>query len=140
MPRTFGELIYSRGGRVEYEVDHAHHPMAALFEIYWPWKGKTKEKVTAGVQQILRTLHDDSRFFENQRDGAPSHAWRAGTERMEPDLRIGTLFANLITGFIAVDVAARDAGASVNVRVLESFSETGDPFAFLRPSQPEIET
>jgi hypothetical protein len=54
---AFSALIYARGGKVEYEVDHAHHPMAALFKIYWPWQGKTKEKVDQGVDQILQTLH-----------------------------------------------------------------------------------
>jgi len=139
MPRIFGELIYTRGGRVEYEVDHAHHPMAAFFEIYWPWQGKTKEKVAAGVETILLALHEDTRFFENQREGAPYHVWRAGTEWMEPDLRIGAIFADLIKGFVAVDTAARAAGAHVNVRVHESFSSRGDDFSFLRPSEPAID-
>jgi hypothetical protein len=139
MPRIFGQLIYARGGRVEYEVDHAHHPMAALFEIYWPWEGKTKEKVAEGVEKILRALHEDPRFYENQSEGAPYHAWRAGTEWMEPDLRIGAAFANLITGFAAVDAAAQAAGAHVNVRVHESFSPSGDDFPFLRPSEPALD-
>jgi len=138
MPRIFGEVIYARGGRVEYEVDHAHHPMAALFEIYWPWQGKTKEAVMAGVEKILKALHDDPRFFENQRDGALYHAWRASTEWMVPDLRIGALFANLVSGFGAVDAAVRDAGAHLNVRVFETLTNDGDPFPFLRPSQPEL--
>ena len=119
---------------------HAHHPIAAFFEIYWPWEGKTEEKVAAGVQQILRALHADSRFYDNQWDGAPYHAWRAGEESMEPDLRIGSVFANLISGFAAVDAAARAAGAHVSVRVHESFSADGNEFAFLRPSQPTLKT
>jgi hypothetical protein len=111
MPRLFGELVYARGGRVEYEVDHAHHPMAAYFEIYWPHEGKTNETVAAGVQNILQALHEDARFLDNQWEGAPYHAWRAGIDWMEPNLRIGAVFANLITGFTAVDEAARAAGA-----------------------------
>jgi hypothetical protein len=136
MTRLFGELIYARGGRVEYEVDHAHHPMAALFEIYWPWEGKTQEKIAEGVQQILQILHDDTRFFDNQRDGAPYHAWRVGGQFIEPDLRIGAIFSDLITGFAAVDEAAITAGAHVNVRLFESFVENGNEFSFLRPSEP----
>jgi len=58
---------------------------------------------------------------------------------MEPNLRIGAVFANLITGFAAVDEAARAAGAYVNVRVHESFSASGDEFPFLRPSNPPLE-
>jgi len=138
MPRIFGELIYARGGRVEYEVDHAHHPMAAFFEIYWPWKGKTKEIVAAGVDGILRALHADPRFHENQHERAPAHAWRIGGEWMVPDLRIGAVFADLVSGFAAVDAAVRAAGAHVTVRVHESFSPNGDDFPFLRPSDPAI--
>jgi hypothetical protein len=137
MPRTFGELIYARGGRVEYEANHAHHAMAAFFEIYWPWQGKTPEKVAAGVDRVLRALHDDARFFDNQSEGAPYHAWRAGTQWGEPDLRIGAVFANLVSGFAAVDAAVRAAGAQLNVRLYESLAED-DPFPFLRPSQPEL--
>jgi hypothetical protein len=137
MPRIFGELIYARGGRVEYEVDHAHHPMAALFEIYWPWQGKTEEAVTAGVRRILVALHEDASFFDNQAEGAPSHAWQGGVT-WGPDLRLGCVFKDLISGFMAVDAAARAAGASVNVRVFEKLAETDDPFAFLRPSQPPV--
>jgi hypothetical protein len=138
MPRVFGELIYARGGRVEYEVDHAHHPMATLFEIYWPWEGKTKEKVDDSVGQVLRALHEDVRFYENQSDGAAYHAWRGGTESMEADLRIGCVFRDLVSGFMAVDTAARGAGASLNARVFEKLGATDDPFAFLRPSQPQL--
>jgi len=138
MPRTFGELIYARGGRVEYEVDHAHHPMAALFEIYWPWKGRTDEKVAAGVQQVLRTLRDDPRFFENQAEDALDHAWRASTDWMVPNLRIGAVFANLVDGFAAIDAAVRAAGASMHVRMHEAFNARGDEFPFLRPSEPAL--
>ncbi len=138
MTRLFGELIYARGGRVEYEVDHAHHPMAALFEIYWPWQGKTKEKVDQGVHQILQTLHADARFFENQWEGVQYHAWRMGTDWHEPDLRIGAVFNELITGFAAVDAAVKSASAHLNVRLFESFSDKGDPFPFLRPSEPAL--
>ena len=130
MTRLFGELIYARGGRVEYEVDHAHHPMAALFEIYWPWEGKTKETIAVGARRILQTLHDDTRFFDNQWDGAPYHAWRVGTQSLDPDLRIGAVFNELISGFVAVDEAAKSVGAYVNVRLFESFPrmETSSPF------------
>lgn len=138
MTRLFGELIYARGGRVEYEAEHAHHPMAALFEIYWPWKGKTKEKVDDGARQVLKTLHDDTRFYDNQREGAPYHVWRVGTNWHEPDLRIGTVFHDLISGFAAVDEAVRNAGAQVSVRLFESFSEEGNEFPFLRPSEPTL--
>jgi hypothetical protein len=138
MPRTFGELIYARGGRVEYEVNHAHHPMAALFEIYWPWKGRTEEKVAAGVQQILRALNDDLRFSDNQAEDALFHAWRASTDWMMPNLRIGAVFANIVDGFAAVDAAVRAAGASMNVRLHEAFNAGGDEFPILRPSEPAL--
>jgi hypothetical protein len=138
MTRLFGELIYARGGRVEYEAEHAHHPMAALFEIYWPWKGKTKEKIDEGARQVLTTLHDNASFYDNQREGAPYHAWRVATNWHEPDLRIGAVFHDLISGFAAVDEAVRSVGAQVNVRLFESFSEEGNEFPFLRPSEPTL--
>ena len=139
MTRLFGELIYARGVRVEYEQDHAHHPIATLFEIYWPWEGKTKEKIEQGAKEILRTLHADARFYDNQREGVPYHAWRVGTDWHTPDLRIGAMFTELVTGFAAVDEAVKNAGAHLNVRLFESFSEAADTFPFLRPSEPTIE-
>lgn len=140
MTRLFGELIYARGGRVEYEVDHAHHPMAALFEIYWPWQGKTKETVAQGANQILQKLHADARFFDNQREGALFHAWRVGADWHTPDLRIGAAFHDLISGFAAIDDAVKSAGAQVNVRLFESLSDSVDDFPFLRPSEPTLST
>jgi hypothetical protein len=61
-----------------------------------------------------------------------------GTNWHEPDLRIGAVFNDLISGFAAVDEAVRRAGAQVNVRLFESFSEEGNEFAFLRPSEPTL--
>jgi hypothetical protein len=139
MTRLFGELIYARGGRVEYEVDHAHCPMAALFEIYWP-PNKTDREKAESVLRLIRKLQGDPRFYRNQGDSAPYHAWLTGEKFPDPDLRIGCVFENLVTGFAAVDEAVKSEGAYVNVRLFESFSENGNEFSFLRPSQPPIET
>jgi len=48
------------------------------------------------------------------------------------------MFTELVTGFAAVDEAVKSTGAQLNVRLLESFSETGDMFPFLRRSETAI--
>jgi len=131
---VIGHLIYVRGGRVETELNHAHHAIAATFEIWFPWQKRDEMDVPARVQDIVDALCAEGGAFALEMKGAP--AWRSGTDKFgEPALTIGATFDDLQAGFSRVAAACASVGADVNVRVSESPSE-GDPFAHLRPTRP----
>jgi len=136
---VIGHLMYARGGRVEVELDHSHHPIAATFEIYFPRKTRSEMDVPARVQDIVDALCSEGGVFSIALK-VPAPAWRgalSGGEKFgEPDLIVGAAFEDLQTGFTRVAEVCAAAGAPVTVRIAESPSE-GDPFAHLRPERPK---
>jgi hypothetical protein len=134
--------MYVRGGRVETELNHAHHAITALFEIYFPWKMRKSIDVPARVQDIVDALwaEDGPLMSLEMKDHEP--AWRGvlpGTEEdfsRETDLVIGAAFEDLQAGFSRIAQSCANVGALVNVRVFEAPAE-GDPFGHLRPPGPQ---
>jgi ribosomal protein L7/L12 len=140
MPRVIGHLMYKRGGRVDTEVNHAHHPLVAVFEIYFPWRDRSQIDIPARVQDIVDALCAEDGALTTLREPGTAPAWRGAVSGKpagfgDGDLVIGAVFDDLCAGFTAVAAAARAVGASVRVRVSEAYSE-GDPLAFLRPCVP----
>lgn len=140
MPRVIGHLMYQRGGRVDTEVDHAHHPFVAVFEIYFPWQDRSQIDVPARVQDIVDALCAEDGALTTLRVAGHAPAWRGVTANKpagfgDGDLVIGAVFDDLCAGFTAVATAAQAAGASLRVRVSEAYGEA-DPLAFLRPCVP----
>src|SRR5690242_18609473 len=37
LPPVFGAFFYKRGGRVQHEDNHAHHPMVTIATLWWGW-------------------------------------------------------------------------------------------------------
>jgi len=140
MPRAIGHLLYKRGGRVDTEVNHAHHPLVAVFEIYFPWRDRSQIDIPARVQDIVDTLCAADGALTTLRVDGHAPAWR-GVVPDKPagfgdgELVIGAVFDDLCAGFTAVAAAVHAAGASLRVRVSEAYAE-GDPLAFLRPCVP----
>ncbi|MFY0562606.1 hypothetical protein ACN28E_02085 [Archangium lansingense] len=135
LPRTIGEFIYAREGRVETELDHAHHPIVSIFEF---WKGEHGQEET---EKLLAALVDEL----NAEDGPlvtgidwnVLPAWKAGHGFGEPVLRMGAAFEDLPAGFTAVERIARGHNLYLAVKVFEAWPDA-DPLAFLRPSQPPL--
>jgi hypothetical protein len=138
LPRTFGEFFYARGGRVELELNHAHHPLVAVFELWIPWRKKRDESVdvAAMISEVVERLNAEDGPLSTLTSGAFAPAWCPGDGFGEPDLRVGAVFEDLLAGFTAMDRMARETGFGVHVKVFEAWSGEGDPLAFLRPSRP----
>ena len=140
MPRAIGHLMYKRGGRVDTEVNHAHHPIVAVFEVYFPWRDRSTIDVPARVQDIVDALCADDGALTTLRVPGHAPAWRGAVPGKpagfgDGDLTIGAVFGDLCAGFTAVAAVVQAAGASLRVRVSEAYAE-GDSLAFLRPCVP----
>jgi ribosomal protein L7/L12 len=140
LPREFGEYFYSKGGRVEQELNHSHNPIVAICEIWQPWQQRQNEE-QAGVNgsQLIESLcQPDGAFVRHSRQGRYAPAWRAGDGLNSADLTIGAVFDDLPAGFAAVNKVAREMSYKTYVKVFEAFDEEADPLAFLRPSSPPV--
>ena len=140
MPPALGHAMYVRGGRVATEVDHAHHPLVATFEIAIPWQGRDQIDVPARVQAIVDQLcgPDGALITQSRDELAP--AWRGVVPGQtpgfgEPDLVLGVAFDDLRDGFTRVAAVVAAAGARLRVQLSEAPGH-GDPLAYLRPCVP----
>ncbi|WP_257461760.1 hypothetical protein [Archangium lipolyticum] len=139
MPRAFGEFIYARGGRVETELDHAHHTVVGVFELWSQELHKQPEKKEAAVAAIVEELYADDGPLVTGADPQVLPAWKTTRGRhFGPHLRLGAAFGDLLEGFTAVERIARRHGMdSIEVKVFESWPDS-DPLAFLRPCDPPL--
>lgn len=140
MPRLFGHYFYKRGGRVDNEIDHAHHPIVALFELHVPWQEKQKENVNVKerAQRIIEALNAvDGPFAKFSSNAHYSPGWRSGEGFGEADLTVGAIFDDLVNGFAAVKNIASSNGMKTHLKVFEAFNDA-DPLSFLRPPSPAL--
>ncbi len=140
IPRAIGHLMYARGGRVDTEINHAHHPIVALFEVYWAWQTRQDVDVPTRVQELVDLLNAEDGALTKLRVNHIAPAWRGITPDKaagfgDADLEVGVVFDDLAAGFAAVSAACSQVGAGVRVRVSEA-THHGDPLAFLRPCVP----
>lgn len=142
MPRVIGHALYARGGRVETELDHAHHPVVATFEIYLISRSPWDLDVPARVQELVDALcAGDGALIAHHLPGQ-SPAWQGTTSSLAPgfggpDLVVGAVFDDLAGGFTAVAAAVARVGARLHVRVSEALHDRGvDALAMLRPCRP----
>ncbi|AKI99071.1 hypothetical protein ATI61_106447 [Archangium gephyra] len=135
LPRTLGEFIYARGGRVETELDHAHHPLVSIFEL---WKGQHGQEETSSLlEALVEELNAEDGPLVTGVDGKVRPAWKEGDGFGEPMLRVGAVFEELPTSYTAVERIARRHHLHISVKVFEAWPDT-DPLAFLRPCQPPL--
>ncbi len=139
MPAVLGRVMYARGGRVDTEVDHAHHPIVATFEIYFPWKIRDEVDMPASVQVIVDELHETLAGLCVQ-----PPAWQAATpehasKSLDADLLFGAVFDDLVQGFAAVNAAVTRVSAVLRVRLAEALHDRDvDALAMLRPCRPAV--
>ena len=133
MPASIGAIMYARGGRVSTELNHAHHPIAATFTVWFPWQTKKTLDVPALLQRFVDDIcREDGALSLPQAASIPP-AWRTTSEFGEGDLHLGAAFTDLAPAYAAVQAAATAIGAQVGVAIREAH---GDPFAHLRPCDP----
>lgn len=135
MPRVFGEYFYSRGGRVDHELNHAHHPIVGVFELWIPWQERKEIDVPAKVKSTIEALQAEGGPLVTGLKEGHRPAWRAGDDFGEANLTIGAVFEDLLAGFTAVERVAKANGFRAEVKVFEAWGE-GDPLAFLRQTDP----
>jgi hypothetical protein len=130
MPRLFGAYLFTRGGRVDVELDHAHHPLVAIFELWLP----NERRVALGrscANDVLARLSErllDDVLREHAQPGiAPVSFVGEWGER-----RLGVVFEDLVAGVEAVRAAVAEAGAEMRLRLHEALTEDGDPLLALR--------
>jgi hypothetical protein len=144
MPRMIGHALYARGGRVETEINHAHHPIVAMFEVYFPWQTRDHTDVPARVQELVDALCADDGALVPHRAAYQQLAWQGSTAQRlaefgEPDLIIGAVFDDLAAGFKTVAAAVAPVGAKLRVRVMEALHDRDtDALAMLRPCVPPV--
>jgi hypothetical protein len=138
LPPTFGALFYKRGGRVEYEENHAHHPIVVIAKFYWGWSKEQRAVQDIELPRLLAALTgaDGTLTASNLRD-VPS-AWRAGGDRFdEAPLTVGVVFDDLVAGVAALRGKANAHAAQLELRLAEAQSDN-DPLIHLRPSSPAV--
>ena len=108
LPAFFGHWIYAKGGRVETELDHAHHPVIAVFDIM----------PTNALAPILEWVAKN----------AEEHACHESTGQYDPH-RIAATFEDLVAGCAGV---FQRAPTNAWVRLFEAPSQAAEVAPFVR--------
>ncbi|MCX4239411.1 ribosomal protein L7/L12 [Paraliomyxa miuraensis] len=136
MPRFIGELFYAEGGRVEVELDHAHHATVVLLDLWIPWQeahDKPEESREAMAQLMERLWLGPLSTHTSERVPAACRPteWGVGME-------LGVVFEDLVAGVAEVQALVAENPAQVRVRVFEATDEGSDPLAFLRGQRSTV--
>jgi hypothetical protein len=140
LPPTFGEFFYKRGGRVETELEHSHHPLVGIFHFWMNSHARAGKDVPATALRLLDALYAEEGPLVQLTPPEPLPAWRLGECCDDGDLIVGAVFSDLVAGFTEVGRVAREHDFSVQVKVFEAWDERGDALAFLRPCIPPLPT
>ena len=134
LPPVFGAYFYKRGGRVQNEENHAHHPIITIATLWWGW---AKEQRAQGESELPRLLEEltaaDGLLMQGALRKWPA-AWR--DDKHGPMLTLGVVFDDLIAGVQSLNEIARKHGAKLYLNLKESPSDEHDPLAHMRPSSP----
>lgn len=133
MPAVFGEFMYSKGGRVEAELDHSHDDVAIEFS-YWPASvkyndPKAQELLDAFEARATAELPAWTQRSEHDRRPAVAPAFHRG---FWGSRHLSVVFPDLVEGAQGMRRLAQEAGMELRLRVWECPHEVPDPFAALR--------
>lgn len=138
LPPTFGALFYKRGGRVEHEENHAHHPIVVTASFYWGWEKEKKATQAVELPKLIADLTQPGGLAVQSNERDIPAAWRSGGDRFgEAPLVVGIVFDDLIAGVAALRAQADAHAAHLALRLAEAPSEE-DPLVHLRPSSPVV--
>ncbi|MCY1018365.1 hypothetical protein [Pyxidicoccus sp. MSG2] len=136
LPPALGEFFYKRGGSVQTELEHSHHPVVGVFDFWVDYQGRAGQDIPARALRLLDALCGEDGPLTQLAASEPLPAWRVGEHAHEGDLTVGAVFNDLAKGFAAVDRIAREHGFELRVRIFETWNKTRDALDFLRPCQP----
>lgn len=134
LPPVFGAYFYKRGGRVQHEENHAHHPIVTTASIWWGWTKELRARAEIELPHLVAALTAPDGFFMQGTSTTWPAAWRVGGHG--PMLTVGIVFENLIDGVSTLHEVVCRHDAQMHVRLHEAPDEEHDPFAHLRPSSP----
>src|SRR5262245_48079148 len=78
LPRTFGEFFYKKGGRVEHEENHAHHPIVTIATFWWGWTKQDAARMEIERPRLVATLMAADSAITKVRPESWPAAWRVG--------------------------------------------------------------
>ncbi|MGA9520123.1 MAG: hypothetical protein WBV82_01585 [Myxococcaceae bacterium] len=132
LPRFFGQWFYARGGRVERELDHTHHRLAVVFDVRWPHGSNEPGTVEERARIVVDRLTEPGGPLERFARPEVAPAWTSSSDWMEPALRLGACFDDLVEGVAAVQKVLQRFGAEAHIQIFEAWSDKEDPLGFLR--------
>jgi hypothetical protein len=135
LPALFGQYFYARGGRVEVELNHSHHPIVAIFTAYVPHEKRKTINSASAFAEILKELTASEGplsigLMQNQKA-----AWKIESSPMEQFI-FGACFSDLLKSFAAIEAITKRYGVMTHVKLFEAPNEHDDPLGFLRQNCP----
>ncbi|MFA6208108.1 MAG: hypothetical protein WCT03_17500 [Candidatus Obscuribacterales bacterium] len=133
LPALFGQYFYSRGGRVEIELNHSHNPLVASFSIYVHHEKKKTVDSTSTFASILRELIAPDGPLSTGLANELAPAWKIENSGFEK-LTFGACFEDLVKSFAAIEKIIANYDVRSTVQLFEAPSEKADPLLHLRQS------
>ncbi len=130
LPPLFGHFFYAQGGRVEAELDHTHHVLVVIFEVWQAGGGGLAGEDRARF--LIDLLTAENGVLQKLTEPTPKPAWRFGDGANAPLVTFGAQFRDLVAGCAAVQAELQSFGSSARIRIVEAAFQGDDPLAFLR--------
>jgi hypothetical protein len=127
LSRLFGAYFYKAGGRVDAEIEHAHHPIVSLCEMSWPWRDVPSEKRPSAARSLRQALTQDG-FLTSLAEPAHAPVVFGEGRWLEAGVTVAIVFADLVDGFRQLTARCKEHGATAHLKVSEALSDT-DPLA-----------
>ena len=136
MPAALGEFIYRRGGRVQTEVEHAHHPLVLqlIYWMHWREKRAAPESWERAKQSIVDAVENgglDAIAVEGDGYGV-TYAGPAVVDYEHGSLLVGVVSNRVALAARTALELADSAGLQLRLEVREPLEGESDPFGALR--------
>lgn len=132
LPALFGQYFYARGGRVNIELNHSHHPIVAIFTLYVDYKVRHKIDLQEKYSQVTSELTADSGPLSIGLREGHAPVWKIFGKNFDMHLVIGACFEELLDSFHEIEKIATKHSLRTNVTLFEAFSDDQDPLSHLR--------
>jgi hypothetical protein len=131
LPRFFGHWFYAKGGRVDSELDHTHHRLVVILDVWWPYDSKEPGTPEERGRIVRDRLLDDGGPVAEYVDPEVAPVWQSGDGFGHAPLRLIACLTDLVAGVAAISRFAERFAARVQVRIIEAVND-GDPLAGFR--------
>lgn len=137
LPALFGEYFHKRGGRVALELDHAHAPIAVVFEIWWRRSSTGAPAPSDAIRSALRDelMQPQGVIAKHAAAAMTPQAWTPNDSHA--DLCIAAVLKDMIAGVAETSAVIRRAGAGHHLRLHELDATSATLLGGLRPPEPD---